>query len=256
VCTGERGKERRQRANHPNQNQRTQECLQTSSEKREAFVQKKARQLDEEALIEIERHQSIQDSRKFYKRLNDVRRPFEPQVSMCRAKNGELLTNKNQVLAGWKEHFEEHLNEGSNSEQPTRPVNLRDDGVEIDLPSREEKEGALKYLKNNKAAGADSIAAELLKNGGPNLVDALHAVIQQAWAGKTLPRSWTEGVLCPVHKKGDKLDCKNYRGICLLNVTYKKSSPKFYTTAFYPTPTRPFNIAISLTCQISTSLQN
>jgi hypothetical protein len=53
---------------------------------------------------------------------------------------------------------------------------------------------ALKYLKNNKAASADSIAAELLKNGGPNLVDALHAVIHQAWTGETLPRSWTEEV--------------------------------------------------------------
>jgi hypothetical protein len=43
---------------------------------------------------------------------------------------------------------------------------------DIDLPSREEIEGALKYLKNNKAAGADSIAveiAELLKNVRPNL---------------------------------------------------------------------------------------
>jgi hypothetical protein len=40
----------------------------------------------------------------------------------------------------------------------------------------------LKYLKNNKAAGADS-----------NLVEALHAVIQKAWTGETLPRSWTEG---------------------------------------------------------------
>jgi hypothetical protein len=55
---------------------------------------------------------------------------------MCRAKTGELLTNKNQVLARWKEYFEEHLNEGSESEQPTRPVKLRDDGVDIDLPSR------------------------------------------------------------------------------------------------------------------------
>jgi hypothetical protein len=127
---------------------------------------------------------------------------------MCRAKNGELVTNKNPR---WKEHFEEHLNEESESEQPTRPVDLRDDEVDIDLPSREEIEEALKYQKNNNAAGADSIAAELLKNGGPNLVDALHKVIQQAW---------TEGVLCPVYKKGDKLDCKNYRGICLLSVTY------------------------------------
>jgi 2'-5' RNA ligase len=31
---------------------------------------KKTRQLDEEALIEIERHRGIQDSRKFYKHLN------------------------------------------------------------------------------------------------------------------------------------------------------------------------------------------
>jgi hypothetical protein len=109
------------------------------------------------------------------------------------------------VLARWKEHFEEDLNEGSESEQPTCPVDLRDDGVDIDLPSREKIEEALKYLKNNKAAGADSIAAELLKNGGPHLVDALHEVIQQAWTSEILPRSWTEGVLC-----GDKLDCKNY----------------------------------------------
>jgi hypothetical protein len=55
------------------------------------------------------------------------------------------------VLARWKEHFEKHLNGGSELEQP-RPVDLRDDAVDIDLPSREEIEGALKYLKNNKAA--------------------------------------------------------------------------------------------------------
>jgi hypothetical protein len=78
--------------------------------KERRLFRKKARQLDEEALIEIERHRSIQDSCKFYKRLNDVRRPFELQVALCRSKNGELLTNKNQVLARWKEHFEEHLN--------------------------------------------------------------------------------------------------------------------------------------------------
>jgi hypothetical protein len=53
---------------------------------------------------------------------------------------------------GWKEHFEEHLNEGSKSEQPTRPVDLRDDRVDIDLPSREEIEGALKYLKKQQGS--------------------------------------------------------------------------------------------------------
>jgi hypothetical protein len=118
---------------------------------------------------------------------------------------------------------------------------LRDDGVDIDLPSREEIEGALKYLKNNKAAGAGSIAAELLKNGGPYLVDALHEVIQHAWTCEILPRSWTEGVLCPVYKKGEKLDCKNYQGICLLNVTYKVFAKILYDHLL-PHATRPFSI--------------
>jgi hypothetical protein len=131
----------------------------------------KRRQLDEGASIKTKGHRTIQNS-KFYKRLIDVRRPFEPQVAMCQAKNEELLTNQNQVLVRWKEYFEEHLNEGSEFEQLTRPVNLRQDGVDIDLPSRKEIEGVLKFLKNNKAVGADSIAAELLKNGGPNLVKA------------------------------------------------------------------------------------
>jgi hypothetical protein len=67
--------------------------------KERRLFRKKARELDEEVSIEIERHWSIQDSRKFYKRLNDVRQPFEPQVTLCRVKNGELLTNKNQELA-------------------------------------------------------------------------------------------------------------------------------------------------------------
>jgi hypothetical protein len=47
--------------------------IKTSLDEIEAFVQKKARQRDEEASIEIEQHRSIHDTRKFYKRLNDVR---------------------------------------------------------------------------------------------------------------------------------------------------------------------------------------
>jgi hypothetical protein len=38
------------------------------------------------------------------------------------------------------------------------------------------------------------------------------------------------GELCPVYKKSDKLGCKNYRGICLLNVTYKVFDKILYPT--------------------------
>jgi hypothetical protein len=67
------------------------------------LFRKKKKQLDEQALIEIERHHSVQGFRKFYKRLNDSKKPFKPTVAMCRATNGQLLTNKDQVLSRWKE---------------------------------------------------------------------------------------------------------------------------------------------------------
>jgi hypothetical protein len=82
------------------------------------------------------------------------------------------------------------------SEQPTRPVDLRDNGVEIDLPSREEIEGALKYLKQ-QGSWRGFYRGPAIENGGPNLVEALHYVIQQAFTSETLSRSWIEGILCP-----------------------------------------------------------
>jgi hypothetical protein len=52
---------------------------------------------------------------------------------------------------------------------------------------------AVKKSKNKETAGADSVAAELFKNGGPQLVDALEVVIQLAWTSETLAESW---ILC------------------------------------------------------------
>lgn len=76
-------------------------------------------------------------------------------------------------------------------------------------------------MKNNKAPGEDGIAAEVIKAEGDILALQIHELILKVWAEETIPSEWSEALVIPIYKKGDKKLCSNYRGISLLNVTYK-----------------------------------
>jgi len=49
----------------------------------------------------------------------------------------------------------------------------------------------------------------------------IHELITSIWKKKKLPEEWKELIIVTIHKKGDKTDCNNYRGISLLPTTYK-----------------------------------
>jgi hypothetical protein len=66
--------------------------------------------------------------------------------------------------------------------------------------------------------------AELIQAGGEILLSAIHRLITSVWDKEELLDQWKESITVPIHKKGDKTDCNNYRGISLLSTSYKMLS--------------------------------
>ena len=91
-------------------------------------------------------------------------------------------------------------------------------------PSASEVELAIGNLKSHKSPGIDQIPAELIKAGGRTIYLEIRELITSIWKKKKLPEDWKESIKVPIHKKGDKTDCNNYRGISLLPTTYKTLS--------------------------------
>jgi hypothetical protein len=84
-----------------------------------------------------------------------------------------------------------------------------------------EMEIAIGKVKNYKSPGTDQNSAEMFKAGGETLCSEIRKLICSIWNKEELPQQWKESITVPIHKKGDKTDCNNYRGISLLSTAYK-----------------------------------
>ena len=139
------------------------------------------------------------------------------RITCCRNKDGDLVSNQPEVLSRWAQYFDELLNDQF-SEQLEAPLV---DSVMLLPRSIEEIRKAIRRLKNNKAPGTDGIAAELVKNGVARLENEIHQIVTEVWDNESMPCDWNLGIIYPIYKKGDRLDCNNYRSITVLNTAYK-----------------------------------
>jgi hypothetical protein len=80
---------------------------------------------------------------------------------------------------------------------------------------------AIAKLKKYKSPSSDQIPAELIQSRGETLQSAIHRLINSIWNKEEFPDQWKESMFVPIHKKGYKTDCNNYRGISLLSTLYK-----------------------------------
>lgn len=98
----------------------------------------------------------------------------------------------------------------------------------------------LKDAGRRKSPGVDGVTNELLRCIGTSREDfagdeagvggrdkrnplavIIHKIVERAWSKAEVKREWDSAVVVPVPKKGDLTDPNNYRGIALLNTTFK-----------------------------------
>jgi hypothetical protein len=133
--------------------------------------------------------------------------------------NGDLFADSHNILNRWKNYFSQLLNVHNVSD--VKQIEVHTAEPLVSGPSRLEVEIAFTNLKKYKSPGSDQIPAEFIQAEGEILLSEIHKLINSVWNKEELPDKWKESINVAVHKKGDKTDCNNYRGISLLSTSYK-----------------------------------
>ena len=107
-----------------------------------------------------------------------------------------------------------------------RQVEIHTAELIVPEPSTAELELDNDKLKRHKSPGINEIAAEMFKAGGRTISLEIHKLITSIWKKEQLPEEWKESIIIPIHKKGDKTDNNNYRGI-----SFFQQLTKFYPTS-------------------------
>ena len=74
-------------------------------------------------------------------------------------------------------------------------------------------------MANRNSVGPDDLPAEVIKlflDGDQGLLRDFHAIIMAVWQTGEAPQQWKDATIKVLFKKGDTLECGNYRGISLV----------------------------------------
>jgi len=149
-----------------------------------------------------------------------VQERIQPRLNACRDNSGKLIQGDDKIIEHWDGYFKTQCEKEYSEEECDEEMFLTAKPL-VNKQSQEEIEKAICNLKINKAPREDDITVELIKNASQELKKRLHALICKIGRDGKMPDDWKVGLIVPLFKKGDKMNCENYRGITLLNVAYK-----------------------------------
>ena len=189
----------------------------------------------EEYLAELEtllRHRDIRGLCKHLKMTAGLGgRKTEGQQAI-KDENGSLLRDKGDILRRWERFFGNLLNTKSPALQPSI-VEKAQQRRKAPHPEQGSKSGSQYHSRQSQRTRrrrrqsgrwqtgkrADSLPVELLKLDDPTrepvVLKHFHAILVRVWRGEEIPQEWKDATFKVPHKKSDRSDCNNFRGIHL-----------------------------------------
>ena len=138
---------------------------------------------------------------------------------MKKEKKIRNIKDKSGKIEVWQQYYEEKVKENIEETNVLRGENLEHEGNE-DITINEVKE-AINDTKIGKAEGRDEITPKYIKYGGETLQTEILKLCNRIWQGEEIPQDWNENIIVPNYKKGNTLDCSNYKAICLSSTASK-----------------------------------
>ena len=146
----------------------------------------------------------------------------DPSSAYVKDENGVLLRNVELIRERWVRWFHTLPNAKSPRLDPNIAESLGQWPGNMPLgvqPTMQELTDAIRLLANGKAVGPDGVSVELFKitlNGDPALSRRLLDIVVRIWRGGEVPQQWKDAIIMVLHKKKDRTECGNYRGISLV----------------------------------------
>jgi hypothetical protein len=137
---------------------------------------------------------------------------------LVKDEKGDLLADPHKTLNRWKNYFCQLLN--VYGARGVRQTEIHTAEPFVPGPSASECKAAIGKLKRYKSPGVGQIPAELIQAGEETFRSKVHELIKLTWS-KELPHPWKQSIVVPIHKKDDKTDCNNCRGIPLLSTSHE-----------------------------------
>ena len=161
------------------------------------------------------------DYNTFYRLLRKASGKRVLPSTTLRDTDGTIIPDTESKMLRWRQHFSSLLNPAQRSSYDLHLPAAPPYDANCESPTMDEIGRILKRLKHHKAPGEDGIPAEILKNYSPEMLSAFQRLFETVWNAECCPADWSQSIILPIPKRGDRTQCANYRGISLINVLAK-----------------------------------